>query len=160
MEPLLHVDSSLMLAELEESLESYLLNIWRYSEWFKSNVTGCLTSWNQEKSKCVFSSVNSCFNGWKGKFFFFSHHIMTGDENWIHYNSPKCRKSSDKSGYAAMLLAKPCISMVLSFCFVFGRISDVTYYKLLKLNENITGNCYQLQLMCLSWALQEKWPLC
>jgi len=48
--------------------------------------------------------------------------------------------------------------MIRSFCFAFGGISCIVYYELLKPNE-ITGDCYRLQLMRLSRALKEKWPL-
>jgi len=47
----------------------------------------------------------------------------------------------------------------LSFCFAFGDLLSVVYYELLKANETITGDCYRLQLMCLSQTLKEKRPL-
>jgi len=34
----------------------------------------------------------------------------------------------------------------------------IVYYELLQSNETITGDWYRLQLMCLSRALNEKWP--
>jgi len=37
----------------------------------------------------------------------FLHHIITEDENWVHYDKPKLRKSWGLSGHAATSTAKP-----------------------------------------------------
>ncbi|KAG5321128.1 MOS1T transposase, partial [Pseudoatta argentina] len=37
----------------------------------------------------------------------FLHRIVTGDEKWIHYDNPKCRKSWGKPGHASTSSAKP-----------------------------------------------------
>ena len=48
------------------------------------------------------------------------------------------------------------IFMKKNSCCVFGGISLVVYYELLKLNETITGALYRTQLMRLSRTLKEK----
>ena len=84
----------------------------------------------------------------------FLHHIVTGDENWICYDNPKHKKSWDQVDHAATSTPKPNIhGFKLMFCIWWGRLG-VLYYELLRLNEIITRDCYQLQLMRLSPALK------
>ena len=37
----------------------------------------------------------------------FLHRIVTGDENWVHYDNPKCKKSYVKPGQPAKSTAQP-----------------------------------------------------
>ena len=105
-------------------------------------------------SNHVLSCVNSCFNSRKRKVFL--HCIITGDEKWIDYNNPKHRRLWVKPGHASTLTAKLNIhGSKLLLCIWWDQL-DVVYYEPLKLAETITGDHYQLQLMCLSWALKKK----
>lgn len=89
----------------------------------------------------------------------FLHRIVTGDEKWIQYDNPKRKKSWGKPGHASTSSAKPNIhGLKLLLCIWWDQLG-VIYYELLKPNETITGDRYQLQLMCLSQALKEKRPL-
>ncbi|KAG5314451.1 MOS1T transposase, partial [Pseudoatta argentina] len=65
----------------------------------------------------------------------------TGDEKWIHYDNPKRRKSWGKPGHAST-----------SSLYLVGSAGC-------NLLSTITGDRYRLQLMRLSRALKEKWPL-
>ena len=103
----------------------------------------------------ILSCVNNCFKGRKG----FLYHIVTGKEKWIHYNNPKHRRLRDKPGHASALAAKLNIQgPKLPLCIWWDQLG-VVYCELLKLTKTITGDCYQLQLRGLSWALKKKWPL-
>jgi len=88
----------------------------------------------------------------------FLHHIVTGDEKWIHYDNPKKRKSHNITlGHASTSTAKPNIhGKKLMLCIWWDQLG-VVYYELLKPNETITGTTlYRTQLMRLSRALKEK----
>ncbi|GBP50526.1 Mariner Mos1 transposase [Eumeta japonica] len=80
----------------------------------------------------------------------FLHHIITGDEKWIHYNNPKRRKSWGNPGHASKSSAKPNIYNTKLFLCTWWDQQGVIYYELLKLNETITEDRYRIQLMCLS----------
>lgn len=89
----------------------------------------------------------------------FLHRIVTGDEKWIHYDNPKRKKSWGKPGHASTPSAKPNIHGSKLLLCIWWDQQGVIYYELLKPNETITGDRYQLQLMRLSQALKEKRPL-
>ncbi|UYV79805.1 hypothetical protein LAZ67_18000711 [Cordylochernes scorpioides] len=89
----------------------------------------------------------------------FLHRIVTGDEEWIHYDNPKRRKSWVEPGHASTSTAKPNIhGKKLMLCIWWDQLG-VIYYELLQPNETITGERYQQQLMRLSRALKIKRPL-
>lgn len=88
----------------------------------------------------------------------FLHRIVTGDEKWIHYDNPKRRKSWVKPGQPSTPVAKQNIHGFKVLLCIWWDQKGVIYYELLKPNETITGNLYQLQLMRLSHALKEKRP--
>ena len=56
----------------------------------------------------------------------FLHHIVTGDEEWIHYDNSKKKKSRGPPGHASTSTAKPNIHKKSSRC-VFGGIDLVSY---------------------------------
>ena len=108
---------------------------------------------SQETSKAVFSRANNCFSQNQMDFL---HRIVTGDENWIHYDNPKRTKSWAKPGHASTSTAKSNIhGKKLMLCIWWDHLR-VIYYELLKPNENITAERYQQQLMQLSQALKFK----
>ena len=106
-------------------------------------------NWGREGANGVLSRVN------------YSHHIVTGDEKWIHYDNPKHRNSWGKPGHASTSSAKPSIESngsKLLLCIWWDQQS-VMHNELLKTNETIIGDRYRLQLMRLSRSLKEKRPL-
>ena len=69
----------------------------------------------------------------------FLHRIVTGDEKWIHYDSPKRKKSYVKPGQPVKSTAKPNIhGAKVMFCIWWDQ-KGVLYYKLLKPGETING---------------------
>lgn len=63
------------------------------------------------------------------------HHIMTADEEWIHYNNPKRKKTYAKYGQPAKSTAKPI--MALRECSDLMKLEGL-YYELLKPSESTT----------------------
>ena len=74
-------------------------------EWFRSKEIGCRTNWSREMLNRVCLLVNSCLKGKDGRDFCIV--IVTGDEKWVHYDNPKCRKSWGVPGHASTSTAKP-----------------------------------------------------
>ena len=91
---------------------------------------------------------------WKG----FLNRIVTGDEKWVHYDNPKCRKSWAMPGNASMSMARPNIHGAKFMICIWWDHLGVVYYELLKPSETITVDRYRTQLRCLSQALKEKRP--
>ena len=88
----------------------------------------------------------------------FLHHIVTGDEKWIHYDNPKRKKSWGYPGHASTSTAKPNIhGSKIMLCIWWDQLG-VVYYEVLKPSETITGARYRTQLMRLSRALKDKRP--
>ena len=86
------------------------------------------------------------------------HYIMTSYEKCIHYDNPKCRRLWGKPSHTSTSSVKLNIhGSELLLCIWWDQL-EVVYYEMLSLTKTM-GNCYQLQLMCLSWALKKKWPL-
>ncbi|UYV68309.1 hypothetical protein LAZ67_5003819 [Cordylochernes scorpioides] len=66
------------------------------------------------------------------------HRIVTGDENWIHYDYPKRRATYGYPGRAILSTAKPNIHVEkIMLCMLI--MQGVVYYELLQPNERITG---------------------
>ena len=88
----------------------------------------------------------------------FLHHIVTGNEKWVHYDSLKRRKSCEMPRHASTSTARPNIySAKVMFCIWWEHLS-VAYYEPLKLSETITRDWYWTQSMRLSRSLKEKRP--
>ena len=96
----------------------------------------------------------------------FLHHIVTGDEKWIHYDNPKKNKSWGPPGHASKFWEQPDHASTstakrnihekkLMLCIWWNQLG-VVYYELLKPNETITGALYRTQLMRLSRVHKEK----
>ena len=83
----------------------------------------------------------------------FLHRIVTVDEKWIYYRSPKRRKSWGLPGHASTSLARPNIHAAKVMLCIWWDQVGVIYYELLKPNETITGERYRTQLMRLSRAV-------
>ena len=93
--------------------------------------------------------VNSCFRDRIGR-------GVTGDENQVHYDNPKRRKSWGMPGHASTSTARPNIhGAKVMLCIRWDQLG-VVYYELLKPSETITGDRFRTQLMSLSLALKEK----
>jgi len=88
----------------------------------------------------------------------FLHRILTEDEKWVHYDSPKCKKLWGLPGSTSTSTAKPNThSSKVMLCIWWDQFG-VVYYELLKPFETITGDLYRKQLMRLSRALKDKRP--
>ena len=80
----------------------------------------------------------------------FLYRIVTGDEEWIHYDNPKRRKSWGMPGHAFTSTARQNIhGAKVMLCIWWDQFSAL-YYEMLKPSETITGDRYQMQLMRLS----------
>ncbi|VVC25899.1 Transposase, type 1 [Cinara cedri] len=88
----------------------------------------------------------------------FLHRIVIGDENWIHYDNPKRKKSWGLPGHSSTSTAKPNIhGSKLMQCIWWDKLG-VVCYELLQPGETITGVLYRTQRIRLSRALKEKRP--
>ena len=88
----------------------------------------------------------------------FLHRIVKGDEKWIHYDNPKCKKSYVKSGQPAKSTAKPNIHGTKVMLCIWWDQKGVLYYELLKPGETINGELCWTQLIRLKRAVTEKRP--
>ena len=88
----------------------------------------------------------------------FVHRTVTGDEKWIHYDSPKRKKSYVKPGQPAKLTAKPNIHGAKVMLCIWWDQKGVLCYELLKPGENINGEHYRTQLIRLKRVIAEKRP--
>ena len=89
----------------------------------------------------------------------FLHRIVTGDEKWIHYDNPKCKKKYVKPGQPGKSTAKPNIHGAEVMLCIWLDQKGVLYYELLKSGETINGERYQTQLIRLKRAIAEKRPV-
>ena len=105
-------------------------------------------------SNSILSSVKSCFNGRKGKYFcIVSWLVMKIGFSTITI-SVEDRNVSP--AHASTSAAKPNILVLKFLLYIWSDQLGVFYYEQLKSTETITGDCYRLQLMCLSRALKKK----
>ena len=91
---------------------------------------------------------------WKG----FLHRIVTGDENSVHYDNSKHRKSWGMPGHASTSTAKPNNDDAKDMLCVMLNHLGAVYYELLEPIETITGDRYRTQLIRVSRALKKKRP--
>ena len=88
----------------------------------------------------------------------FLYRIVTGDEKWIHYDSPKRKKSYVKPGQPAKSTVKPNIHGSKVMLCILWDPKGVLYYELLKPGETINGERYRTQLIHSKRAIAEKRP--
>jgi len=91
----------------------------------------------------------------KKKKFFLAH---CGDENWIYFDNSKRKKSWVDPGQPSTSTPKRNIHGHKAMFCIWWDMQGVVYYELLRPNESITGDRYQLQLNRLNEALLEKRP--
>jgi len=84
--------------------------------------------------------------------------IVTGDKKWIYFDNPKRKKLWVDPGQPSTSTPKQNIHDHKAMLCIWWDMQDVVYYELLRLNKNITGDRYQLQLNHLNKALLEKRP--
>lgn len=88
----------------------------------------------------------------------FLRRIITDDEKWIHYNSPKRKTSWCLPGHKATSTSKSNTHGSKLMLSIWWDQQGVLYYELVQPNERITGERYQKQLIQLSCALKMKRP--
>lgn len=88
----------------------------------------------------------------------FLHQIITGDEKWILYDNPKCRKAWVDPGQPFPSVAKPNIHAKKVLLCVWWDWKGIIYYELLEPGETVNAKRYQAQMIKLSDALEEKRP--
>jgi len=84
--------------------------------------------------------------------------IVTGDKKWIYFDNPKRKRSWVDPGQPSTSTPKQNIHGHKIILCIWWDMQSVVYYELLRPNESITGDRYQLQLNCLNEALLEKRP--
>ncbi|GBM67456.1 Mariner Mos1 transposase [Araneus ventricosus] len=73
----------------------------------------------------------------------FLNSIVTDDEKWIHYDTPKSRKSCGKSGHVSTSSAKSNIHSFKLLLIIWWDQLGAVYYEQLKPKETITGDRYR-----------------
>ena len=73
----------------------------------------------------------------------FLHRIVTGDEKWIYFENPKCKKSWITPGQAAKSIAKPNRFGKQRILCVWWDQKVVVYYELLKPSETVNTDRYR-----------------
>jgi len=79
---------------------------------------------------------------------------VTGDEKWIYFQNPKCKKSWVDPAQPSTSSSRPNRFGRKMLC-VWWDQEDVIYYELLKPDETVNAHRYQ-QLIKLHRALREK----
>jgi histone-lysine N-methyltransferase SETMAR len=89
----------------------------------------------------------------------FLHRIITGDEKWILFDTPKRQKSWVKPGTASKTTVRPNrFGKKIMLC-VWWDQDGIVYYELLKPGETVNTVRYKDQLMSLQRALDQKRPI-
>ena len=70
------------------------------------------------------------------------HRIVTGDEKWVHYDNPKCRKSWGIPGHASTSTVRPDFHGAKVMLCIWWEQLGMVYYELLKPSETITRQNY------------------
>uniref|UniRef100_G1Q736 Mos1 transposase HTH domain-containing protein n=1 Tax=Myotis lucifugus TaxID=59463 RepID=G1Q736_MYOLU len=73
----------------------------------------------------------------------FLHQIVTGDENWIYFENPKCTKSWVDLGQPSTLTARPNRFGKKTMLCVSWDQEGAVYYELLKPGETVNTDYYQ-----------------
>jgi len=87
----------------------------------------------------------------------FLHRIVTGDEKWIYFENPKCKRSWVTPGESSTSTARS-NAMDGRQCSVWWDQKGVIYYELLKPGETVNTERYRQQMINLNQALCEKRP--
>ena len=88
----------------------------------------------------------------------FLHWIVTGDKKWIHYAKYQGKKIIYETRPTSQITAKPNIHGANVMVSVWWDQKAVLYCELPKPGENIIGERYRTQLICLKRAIAEKRP--
>jgi len=88
----------------------------------------------------------------------FLHRIVTGDEKWIYFENPKCKKSWVDPGAPSTSTARPNRFGRKTMLCVWWNQKGVVYYESLKPSETVNTKRYQQQLIDLNRSLLEKRP--
>jgi len=83
---------------------------------------------------------------------------VTGDEKWIYFENPKCKRSWVTPGEPSTSTARPNRYGRKTMLCVWWDQKDVIYYELLKPGETINTERYRQQMINLNQALCEKQP--
>jgi len=85
----------------------------------------------------------------------FLRRIMTGDEKWIYFQNPKCKKSWVDPAQPTSSSRPNRFGWKTMLC-VWWDQEGVIYYEPLKPDETANAHCYHQQLIKLHRALREK----
>lgn len=88
----------------------------------------------------------------------FLHRIVTGDEKWIYFENPKCKKSWVSPGQPSTSTAKPDRFGKKRMLCVWWDQKGVVYHELLKPGETVNTDRYRQQIINLNHSLIEKRP--
>lgn len=88
----------------------------------------------------------------------FLHRIVTGDEKWIFFENPNCKKSWVSPGQPSTSTAKPNRFGKKRMLCVWWDQKGVVYYELLKPGETVNADRYRQQIINLNRALLQKRP--
>ena len=102
------------------------------------------------------SLAKYCFNAKRESFLY---QILTGDEKWIYFESPKWRKSWLSPSKAGPSTPRPNpFGKKIMLC-VWWDQSSIVYYKLLESGKTVNAERYHQQIINLNHALIEKRPV-
>ncbi|GBM19407.1 Mariner Mos1 transposase [Araneus ventricosus] len=155
LEALLHKDLCQALSELEESLGIDHTTVLKHLKALGMIQKQCHWVLYQLKPRDVEQRLFTCeqlLQKRKG----FLHHVVTGNEKWIHYDNSKLRKSWYRPSHASTSCAKPNMHSSKLLLFIWWDQLGVVYYELLKLNETITGDRYRLQFDAFETSIKGK----
>nr|KAF6310761.1 hypothetical protein mMyoMyo1_008805 [Myotis myotis] len=88
----------------------------------------------------------------------FLHRIVTGDEKWIYFENPKCRKSWFDPGQPSTSTARPNRFGKKTMLCVWWDREGVVYHELLKPGETVNTDRHRQQIINLKHALIIKPP--
>jgi len=79
-----------------------------------------------------------------------------GDEKWIYFENPKCKRSWVTPGESSTSTARPNRYGRKTMLCIWWDQKSVIYYELLKPVETVNTECYRQQMINLNQALCEK----
>lgn len=141
---LLEVDHSTIVRRLNA-----LGKVWKAGKWVPHKLTEVNKA--QRLNTCV-----SLLARQKKKSFL--HKIVTGDESWIYYESPKRKKHWLNPGTPAPAQPKPNLHRKKALLCVWWDLKGILYYELLPEGQTVNADLYSNQLRRLHEEIERKRP--